>query len=1148
MKTLYTLIITLSTSLILLGQTGTLESELSNGDIYKLAITESGIHKIDQAFLNTIGISTDNLDPRKIKILGNGSGILPEANAATRIDDLADNAIYVQGEADGSFDSGDFILFYGVGPDRWDFDPVSRTFDMTKNIYSDTAFYFLKISNENGRRIEDRANLSVTAFSDNTFDDYGRLELENVNLLDFEPSTQGTGQDWYGDFFSTTRERSYGDIQFNNRITTEQVHLKVRFAGRLTGGSANSSNVLASINGGDIFSKRIQGVNTGDSESTYARVAIISEKIIVPNRELSVSIEYPRTSSGIHDGWLDYYQINAKRELIMDGPSMEFTNIESADYNTTTLTVDNVTGNFGIWDITNPTEAINQVYDAQGVKATFGFESTELRRFVGVNLSGTHPSPVFTKKIKNQNIHGIQAADLVIIYHPLFREAASRLAEHRRTHSNMLVEMVNIEDLYNEFSSGALDATAIRDFARMLQKRSDQFNYLLLFGDGSFDYKNYLNIEGQQFIPTFETHESLHPIDGFPTDDYFALLGDTEGDDLVGAIDIAIGRIPCKTALEANNYVQKVISYDTNPETFGDWKLKMTMVGDDGDGNLHTRQADILGEALNTGNPEYNMNKIYCDAFPEISTPGGNFFPDVNESINQSMFKGQLMINYIGHGGPKGWAQERILTFTDINQWNNYFELPLFITATCSFTGFDDPRDLTAGERILLKEDGGAIALFSTVRAVFSSSNERLVRATFNRLFTEVDGEIPPIGEIMRMAKNASNQDTSRENARKYLVFGDPSMHLTLPSLNINASRINGSAISMSNMDTIRAGEEVTIEGEISDHNGVLVSDFNGTIYPTIFDKRIRTKTLGQGDDNTPLEFWERKNIIYKGVASVVAGKFSFTFIVPEDINYQIGQGKISFYADDGSSRDAAGYYDQLFIGESGENINQNDEGPLVEVFMDDESFVSGGITSNAPILLVKLSDDQGINVTGNSIGHDLIAVLDEDSQNTFVLNEFYTAELNDFTRGTAVFPLEGIAPGLHTIRVKAWDTANNSGEGSVEFRVLEDGEIIIEGTNAFPNPFSDQTNISFEHNVSAQSMDVIVYIYAADGKLVKTIADNVVTTGHMVNDIVWTGDNNVGAQLANGIYFYKIIISTTSEGNTALKAESELGKLLLLR
>ena len=1121
----------------------TFNSVLKDGNIYKIAVNQTGVQKLDYEFLKeTLKIDIDNIDPRTIKLYGNGGGVLPNKIADFRYDDLQENAIQIVGEADGSFDAADYILFYGEDANKWRYNETEALFNRETNIYDENNYYFIKINSGEGKRINNQNSLDNTDYLSNIFSDYVRFEEELINLLDGFPQGQGTGKDWYGDLFETIRERTYSDFSFPNIITTETANIKVTFAGRSS--SSTFFNVSLSNNQ---FTDNITRTNTGNVEDDYAHLGIINENFTPTSENLRVIIDYPQSASST--GWLDFIQLNVRRNLVFTGGQMIFRDPKTLNAASSTFELSNANNNIVIWDISNPIMPLNQQFELVDNTARFGVNTDELKEFIAFETNGTFLKPTPIEQIPNQNIHEIDDADLLIIYPAEFESAAQQLAAHRASHSGFEVKMVLVDEIYNEFSSGSLDPTAIRDFVKMVYDRSEKFNYLLLLGDGSFDYKNIKQLNDPSgFIPVFETDESLKPIEGFPTDDYYALLSNNEGANLRGALDIAVGRIPAKTVEEAQAVAKKIINYETNPKTLGNWRLNQTFMADDEDSSIHQRQANGISTKVDTLYDIYNVNKIFLDAFQQVTTPGGQRYPAAKEALNNEIFKGILVLNYLGHGGSKGWTQERVLETNDILSWTNFDKLPLLVTATCSFTGYDDANFVTAGEEALLNPVGGAIGLFTTVRAVYSSQNERLTKAVFDQIYEKVNGVHPPIGEIMRLGKNSNSQDTTNINSRKFTLIGDPSMQLAIPNLDVVTTKINNQTIESTRIDTIQALEKVTVEGFIADVAGNPMTSFNGKIFPTVFDKKITVSNLGNDASSRILPFDIQKNVLFKGTASVTNGQFQFSFVVPKDINYEYGFGKISYYAENGKD-DAAGYYNNLIIGGTAADAVVDNEGPLVEVFMNDSTFVFGGTTNASPTLLVLLSDQNGINVSGTSIGHDLTAVLDNNTQNTLLLNEFYEAAQDDHTSGIVNFPLSDLSVGIHQLKVKAWDVFNNSSEGITEFLVADAADAALERVLNYPNPFTTSTQFQFLHNLpTGQPMEVQVRIFTVSGRLVKTIDIDIISNGNRVSDILWDGKDEYGGDLARGTYLYKVSVRPTTNNGVGQTINSDFEKLVILK
>jgi len=619
-----------------------------------------------------------------------------------------------------------------------------------------------------------------------------------------------------------------------------------------------------------------------------------------------------------------------------------------------------------------------------------------------------------------------------------------------------------------------------------------------------------------------------------------------EGADLAGAIDIAVGRLPVSTSQGAMGIVDKIIYYDTDPGTLNDWKLRSVLVADDEDGNLHVNQADIMATRVAQEHPELNTNKIYLDAYPQESTPGGDRYPAVNDDIDLNMKKGALTFTYVGHGGQNGWSQERVLGINQAQSYDNINNMPLFITATCSFAGYDEPSFTTAGEHLLLNPEGGAIALMTTVRAVYSGSNDRLTNAVLEKVYDpDQPGVYPSISEILRRAKN-NGIDSIDRNARKFTLLGDPSMKLAFPRYHVGVTSINGKPVG-SVLDTLSALEKATLSGTILNDNGEVMNDFNGKIFLTVYDKVQVRKTLANDEKSSVRPFNLQNRQLFKGAATVTNGQWTIEFVLPKDLDFSYGLGKMSFYAHNNET-DASGFFTSFIIGGVSPEGLSDDQPPVVELYMNDENFVTGGITNADPDIYIRLMDDNGINVSGTGVGHDIEAILDNDDKNSFILNDFYQAVLDDYRSGEVRYPLSDLAPGKHTLKVTAWDLANNPGEAYLEFLVLDDEGAVLEHVLNYPNPFTTSTNFQFEHNRPGVEMNLQVQIYTINGRLVKTIErEGYVSTGFRVDDLPWDGLDDSGSQLGKGVYVYRIKVAYNLNGEKDIE-ESKAEKLVILR
>jgi hypothetical protein len=1125
-------------------------SVLSSGDWYKLAVSSTGILKIDYAFLQQMGINPASIDPRQIKLYGNAIGMLPQANASPRPTDLQENAIFVQGENDGVFNSSDYVLFYAKSPDTWIYNTTLQQFTHTKHLYSDYAYYFLTIGPSNGIRLADEPEVSGPLQTISTFDDYKFYEPEQTNILK-------SGREWYGDIFDFTLQRNY-DFSFPGITPNSTIKVTGRMMANspATYPSQINTSFTASINGNPLGSISIPGISIspGDNYPSIGAEASNTFSInsnLISSSNLSISLTYNKSGNFSASGYFNFLEINTTRDLQLYGNETAFRSVASTSAGISQFVIKGVNNDLTIWDVTDPMKAKNQLYSFTSLQDSFTVVTDTIKEYI-MFTGSSFSAPVFIEKVKNQDLHGINSPnlpDMVIVTVPEFKSAAQALANFRYTNDKLDVIVTTTDEVFNEFSSGAQDVTAIRDFMKMLYDRgtaSDSIRYLLLFGDCSYDYKN--RVSGNtNFVPVYESRQSLNPLSTYSSDDYFGLLEDSEGNwtepyTLFEPTDIGIGRLPVKNSFEAYEVVNKIIHYNNSKDCLGKWRNRVTFVSDDMDvnGNSFLSESNGLATDIEVNHKQYNVTKIFMDAYAQVNSPSGETAPTVNESISQEIEKGTFLVNFVGHGSEIQWTQEDILNVNTIGKWENYNKLPFFITATCEFGRYDDPSRVSGGETIILGNQGGGIGVLCSTRPVFSGSNNTLNSAFLDALFAKSNGKMQRLGDIIMQAKT---NDVSRFsiNNRNYGLLADPSMMLEYPEENIVLTKINTNNISAS-ADTIKALSKVTIQGEVRYGAGSKMTNFNGSVYITVYDKPSTINTF------PPLvtTFKSMNNFIYEGIASVKNGDFTIAFVVPKDISYAYDFGKISLYASKNSfasdTLDAAGYYSNIVIGGTSSSVIADNNPPVIRLFMHDTTFVFGGLTNSNTVLIAKISDENGINIAGEGIGHEITASLDN-STNVFVLNEFYSSILDNYQQGMINFPIKEISPGNHSIKLKAWDTYNNSSEAYLEFVVANNEEMAIQNVLNYPNPFSTHTNFHFDHNRAGDDIEVLVSIYTVSGKLIKTLDNRFYGSGSHISDINWDGRDDFGDNIGKGVYVYKVDIRSLRDGSNNFKYQ----KLVIL-
>ncbi len=1101
-------------------------SVFSSGKWKKIKITQTGIYKLTYSQIVDMGF----LSPQNIKVYGNGGAMLPYYNNLPFIDDVQQIPIYIYKGSDNVFNSGDYILFFAKAPVYWSYNSVYHMFTHTLHNYSDESYYFLTDDGSQAlpMSLVDENNLNPTQ-TIQSFDDYVYHELESFNFIK-------SGRNWVGESFSNNLNQNFS-FAVSNIVQGSTASVKAVVYGR----STVTNSFTFSLNGQNLGNQLIAALNYSGTGNYANGETFLKTTTLNAGNSLNFSITYNKPAQG-GDGWLDCFDINVRRNLIFGGGQMFFRDINSVGIgNVAQFQMTTNNPNTQIWDVTNPMNPFVVQSSINGSQLTFIAKVDSLREFLAFDGTSFF-TPTVVGDVANQNLHGLNNVDMVIVSHTNFLSAANEIAELHRQMDHLNVEVVTPDLIYNEFSSGMTDISAIKFFMKMLYDKAGNDSlkmpkYLLLVGDGSYDNRHNFSAN-TNYILTYQSVFSNAPVSSFTTDDFYGLLDDNEYE-YVGKLDISVGRLPVKTITEANALVKKIKNY-YNTTSLGDWRNSITFVADDEDSNEHIGQSNALATFVDTLFPQYNLDKIYLDAFQQESTPTGDRYPGAHDAIEQRIRKGTLIFNYTGHGNEYALSHEHVIINSDIITWTNFNMLPLFITGTCEFSHWDDYNRTSAGELVLLNPVGGSIAMFSTTRLVYSTSNFALHKSFFDYLYQRnSQGEYLRLGDIYRLAKNQTG-GLGDINKRNFSLLGDPAMRLAYPKNIVVTDSINGIAVNNFN-DTINPLQHIVISGHVEDVNSTILNNYSGTILVTVYDKPTSLNTLAN-DGGAVFPFTIQNNVLFKGQASVNNGTFKIEFIMPKDIQYTSGFGKVSYYLSPTSGTDdGTGYYNRLLIGGEARNINDH-QGPQITLYMNDERFVNGGITNESPKLIAKFFDDNGINTVSSSIGHDICAYLDGNTSKKIVLNDQYVSEKDDYKRGKVMYSLSNLEPGEHKITVKAWDVVNNSSESTLSFIVKSSEKIEISRILNYPNPFSTKTSFYFEHNQASGQVDVLIQIFSITGKVVKTIISSFYADGFRNQPIEWDGRDDFGDKLAQGVYFYKLTLRTSS--GTAEKFE----KLVILR
>ena len=1085
------------------------ESVLREGKWVKISTEEKGIYTIPYSKLSAWGFS----NPSQVKVFGAGGMILSENPGTINYDDLPQVAVW-HGKNNGT----DCLFFYAPGYVEWKHVTSENFLEHTTHNYTTKGTFFLSESG-NLKNVQLLPEVSTPAtHSASYFDEYMLHENETSNLLE-------SGKQWFGEKFGHGTTHS-----FNFQISDPENSSTVRFRIKAAARSSLVSEMQVLKEQTSLGKIEFSRVNTSSSTDDFAneKIALFTTPAIPGS--LNLNLRYNGSGAG-PEAWLDFIEVHYRRKLKAGSQPLFFRNIETTGAgNILEFSLETGSSDTKVWDVTDMFNISEVPLKISGNVATGKQSSATLREYVVFTPNGTFQEPELVGDVENQNLHALSTPEFLIISHQNFMLQANDLADFHRTYDGMEVEVVPAGQVYNEFSSGNKDATGIRNFIKMFYDRNEGLKYVLLFGDGSYDNRN-IKTGSFTFLPTFQSDNSLSPVASFVTDDYFVMLDPGESV-YSGAIDLGIGRIPASTTFQADLAVKKVRDYHSQG-ALGSWRNNISFIGDDEDGNMHMQDSEKLTTDINNNHPEFITDKIYFDAYRQITGPGGESYPEVTSAINQRVKDGILLLNYIGHANARWIADERVLDISHINAWSNTKNLFIFVTATCEFSRFD--ADVTsAGEYVLFNPNGGGIGLFTTTRLVFAYSNYLLSRSFYNFVFRKNEnGEHHRMGDIMRLAKiNTINTI----NKRNFSLLSNPAMKLSYPRHSVVTSSINGNEISEI-PDTLGALQKVTVSGFVADAFDNKLSNFNGRIIPVVYDKAAMKKTRGNGGE-TPMEFKVQENIIFRGLAEVKNGDFTFSFVIPKDISYKTGLGKIIYYADDGN-HDAHGAYENFIIGGSASQIADN-KGPEIELFLESPDFRQGDRVSRNPMLFANLSDENGINMVGSGIGHDITAILDNDNSKVIILNNYYQSEMDDFTRGSIRFPLKDLSIGKHTLTLKAWDVANNSTEATIEFEV--GGEFYISEVSNYPNPVNDYTFFKFEHNQADAVFETVFEVFDQTGQRVDYFTSRVSSNGLESNPVRWDLAE-AKVLLRSGIYIYRVTVQS-GDGSIASKS----GKMIVAR
>lgn len=1144
-----------------------------NGTWYKIPIRTNSIYEIDADYLEELGIELSTIDPRNIQVWGTGGYALPELNSANR-PQLTEIPIMVEGQNDGTFNPSDRILFYANSPHKVTHQGNSYSHEI--HPYSNENYVFLTIADSPGQRLSPVNNSIVSPSRTlTTFKDFIWKDEE----LQKPEATIKSGRYWLGKRFAATSNGVYQNV-LSDTLAGITSNESVTVSGNFVSRSTQNASFNIRLNDAPVTTITIGPISHGynGSEGDAGRERTFSANLIPDFSDGIINMEarYNHNESNSR-GFVDWLRITIDRELQAENGYLYFyspangTNTEHAQYRlsgfeSTPIVMD-------VTDVTQPkllsTNASGNTY------AVNYYSGNNLQLIAQTNFR----TPAVGEMVDSQNLRGNpDYPDYVIVTSETFLEYAEDLASYRATNDGLTPVVVTQEQIFNEFSGGVMDPVAIRDYLKYLYDRALADNqtmprHLLLFGDTTFDYKGLIEDSHTNYVVTYQSVESLDRIDSFATDDFFGFMDDEEGDFGSGStplshlMDIGVGRISSQSRSEAALAVQKIKDYE-NPANTGNWQNLFTFAADDDfpdverNKDLHTLNADGTAQRMNYYEPGLRINKVYEFDYPEEITGAGREIPGATEAFINAFNNGSLVVNYSGHGNESTLSDEGLYRNSYIPRLSNRDKLSVLVTATCQFGRYDDIDAQSGAEQLLFTDNGGIVGAFTTTRVVYTGSginsgnNYGLNIALSQRMIDRnINGEPLRFGDIFKRTKNTlinGSPVVSTLNSKKFILLGDPATKFRLPEKKAVVTSINGEAISNdTTVFTLNALDEVLISGEIRDLKNNLLSSYHGEAVITVMDA---PRTVSLPTDRewvienrcnlTGCEYEVENDVLFRGKATVENGTFTSNFIIPKDISFSEETGRIILFAQS-DAETAGGSFTNVEFNGVNENAVDDGQGPKLDVFLNDERFVNGNLVNGSPQLIIELEDESGINTTGTGVGHEIIATIDTKPKQSFVLNDYYEGNINDYTRGRIEYPLDQLPEGSYTLSVRAWDVHNNPSENEIFFEVASGEELDVRNVYNYPNPMNNATRFTFEHNQPGNPLDVSIRIYTLSGKPVQQIKQSLITTSSYAS-ISWDGRDRDYDRLGNGTYIYVLRVATdTPKGR---QATEQIEKLVIIR
>ena len=1103
--------------------------DLTVSNAFIIEIPTEGIYRISADQLRGLGIPTDASAASTIKIFGLGGGEIPERVEPPVNNDLLEQDIIVRTNSDGSISD---VVFYAGGPVGWRNTPSGVRHYI--NHFDTKAGYLLTYGGQQGRRSTIRPAVEGPV-------DHSPLTTRGYVFNEEEitsPYNSGSGRKWWGRPIAND-----GSLIVSTPLPGLVRNGQVTYRTNVAHNGTTSGTVVFIENGTAIGNIVLPSIPQYMDTYSATMTGVFDASSIASDGKSMLRYTY-NSADNTANGYLDWFEIAYPRGLVADDREFSFFT-DPGLVGVYEYTVNGFEGGdvfaFDVTDAARPQRIANVAPSGGlfGIRDSVG-EGQVKRYFISSKLRTAGLRNAGTLTLRQRASEGMMG-DLLVITHPALKESALRFADYRRENSDLVVTVITTNEIYDEFGYGVKDPTSVRDFIGFVYRNSPHTpRYVLFWGDGHFDYKNISSSQPNYVLP----YESLDPDDStwglytYTADEFFVRV---EGND--ARPEMAIGRLPLSSNENGDMLIDKISRYESEAAR-DDWRTKITLIADDGttsnndsDGSLYLTQSETLEKSYIS--KAFQHKKVYLVEYPTENVAKGRRKPAVTadylSTINTS---GTLLLNWIGHGNPRVWAHEFIFERETTPYQMTNATKPFFLTAaTCDFARFDMVDLQSGAEELLMLDYGGAIGVFSASRVVFAYSNEKLAQEFYRQQFKkEANGTFPRLGDVMFRLR----QNFSGDNDEKFFLMADPSMKLLIPDHNVEFETINGVELGTETIQ-IKALSTVTVTGHITTPIGDRLDEsFNGTVTVSLLDAERHVTVFDTDKFQTENNFTLPGAALSRGSYKVESGRFTATFVVPKDIAFSSENARLYGYAISSDDRTAMGVTDELIVNEVSSESHDDDQGPLIKIFMDSRLFAAGEVVRDEPILIVDLSDDTGINTTGIGVGHGIVATFDGGALVEDITETFATS-LEDSRSGTATKQIFSLVPGLHTVRVRAWDVLNNMSEAETTFRIATDDEGIVGSWSTnYPNPFSSTTTIRIKHNTSAP-FTADVAIYDVQGRLVYD-ADMAVQDMQTA-ELEWDGRSSEGTSLPTGVYVAMIHVKEINGDTSIIR-----GKLALIR